>query len=219
MAKLDLRPVSVRYDPVRRLVQLMIGFVLYGTGIALLTRARLGLSPWGVLEEGLTKITGLTYGTSVAVTSVVVLLLWIPLRQRFGIGTLLNIAIISTVIDLVRAILPDQHVLGWQATCLVTGLFLNAVATATYVGTRLGPGPRDGLMTGLAARTGWSVRLVRTLIEVTVISIGWLLGGTVGVGTVCVAVTIGPLTQWLLPRVLWRPRGEPSSQPLGRGRS
>ncbi|RZQ64338.1 YczE/YyaS/YitT family protein [Amycolatopsis suaedae] len=208
MATVDLRPVGVRRDPVRRLTQLVGGLALYGASIAMLTRAGLGLSPWSVLEEGLTKITGFTYGTSVAVTSVFVLLLWIPLRQRPGIGTVLNVLIISVTVDLVRAVLPDQHTLAWQVVLLVGGVALNALATAVYVGTRLGPGPRDGLMTGLAARTGWSVRLVRTMIEVTVLALGWTLGGTVGVGTVLYALAIGPLTQWLLPRVAWKPRPE-----------
>jgi uncharacterized membrane protein YczE len=172
--------------------------------MGLMTRAGLGLDPWDVLHEGFTKRTGLTFGMTTAIASVFVLLLWIPLRQRPGIGTLLNVIVISVTVDLVRAVLPDQHRLGSQIVLLVGGVVLNAVATATYVGARLGPGPRDGLMTGLAARTGWSVRLVRTGIEVTVLATGWLLGGTIGVGTVLYALSIGPLTQALLPFVTWR---------------
>lgn len=172
--------------------------------MAMLTRAHLGLDPWDVLHEGLTKRTGLSFGTVTAIASVFVLLLWIPLRQRPGIGTVANVVVISVTVDAVRAVLPDQHALALQVLLLVGGVVLNAVATAVYVGTRLGPGPRDGLMTGLTARTGWSVRLVRTGIEVTVLAVGWLLGGTFGVGTVLYALTIGPLTQALLPLVTWR---------------
>jgi uncharacterized membrane protein YczE len=204
VAQIDLRPVRISRDPARRSVQLLAGLALYGTSSAMLTRAHLGLEPWGVLAEGVMKHTGLTFGTVTGIVSVAVLLLWIPLRQRPGIGTVANVVVISVVVDLVRAVLPDQHDLAWQVAFLVGGVALNAVATATYVGARLGPGARDGLMTGLAARTGWSVRLVRTGIEVAVVAVGWLLGGTVGVGTVLYALAIGPLTQALLPLVTWR---------------
>ncbi|MEV4596297.1 hypothetical protein AB0K15_02720 [Amycolatopsis sp. NPDC049253] len=204
MAVVDLSPLSVRRAPVRRGAQLLAGLALYGASMAMLTRAHLGLDPWDVLHEGLTKLTGLSFGTITAIASVFVLLLWIPLRQRPGIGTVANVVVISVTVDAVRAVLPDQHALALQILLLVGGVVLNAVATAVYVGTRLGPGPRDGLMTGLTARTGWSVRLVRTGIEVTVLAVGWLLGGTFGVGTVLYALTIGPLTQALLPLVTWR---------------
>ncbi|MEU4674386.1 hypothetical protein AB0F91_42100 [Amycolatopsis sp. NPDC023774] len=204
MAVVDLSPLSVRRAPVRRGAQLLAGLALYGASMAMLTRAHLGLDPWDVLHEGLTKRTGLSFGTVTAIASVFVLLLWIPLRQRPGIGTVANVVVISVTVDAVRAVLPDQHALALQVLLLVGGVVLNAVATAVYVGTRLGPGPRDGLMTGLTARTGWSVRLVRTGIEVTVLAVGWLLGGTFGVGTVLYALTIGPLTQALLPLVTWR---------------
>ncbi|NIH85934.1 hypothetical protein [Amycolatopsis granulosa] len=204
MTAIDLRPVRVSISPARRLTQLLAGLALYGTSMAMMTRARLGLDPWDVLHEGITKRTGLTFGTVVGIASVAVLLLWIPLRQRPGLGTVLNVLVISVVVDLVRAVLPDQQVLGWRITLLIAGILLNAVATAVYVGARLGPGPRDGLMTGLAARTGWSVRLVRTGIEVTALAAGWLLGGTVGAGTILYALAIGPLTQALLPHVAWR---------------
>jgi uncharacterized membrane protein YczE len=204
VAQIDLRPVRISRDPARRSVQLLAGLALYGTSAAMLTRAHLGLEPWGVLAEGVMKHTGLTFGTVTGVVSVLVLLLWIPLRQRPGIGTVANVVVISVTVDLVRAVLPDQHDLVWQIVFLAGGVALNGFATATYVGARLGPGARDGLMTGLAARTGWSVRLVRTGIEVTVVAVGWLLGGTVGVGTVLYALAIGPLTQALLPLVTWR---------------
>ncbi|WIX80216.1 hypothetical protein QRX50_05355 [Amycolatopsis carbonis] len=204
MAVVDLSPLSVRRAPVRRGAQLLAGLALYGASMAMLTRAHLGLDPWDVLHEGITKLTGLSFGTVTAIASVFVLLLWIPLRQRPGIGTVANVVVISVTVDAVRAVLPDQHALALQILLLVGGVVLNAVATAVYVGARLGPGPRDGLMTGLTARTGWSVRLVRTGIEVTVLAVGWLLGGTFGVGTVLYALTIGPLTQALLPLVTWR---------------
>jgi uncharacterized membrane protein YczE len=204
VAQLDLRPVRITRAPVRRSAQLLAGLALYGTSMAMLTRAKLGLDPWDVLHEGFTKRTGLSFGTITAIASVVVLLLWIPLRQRPGIGTVANVVVISVTVDLVRAVLPDQHALGWQIALMTGGVAVNGLATATYVGARLGPGPRDGLMTGLSARTGRSVRLVRTGIEVTVLAAGWLLGGTVGVGTVLYAVAIGPLTQALLPLVVWR---------------
>ncbi|QRP45569.1 YitT family protein [Amycolatopsis sp. FDAARGOS 1241] len=212
MAVVDLSPLSIRRAPVRRGAQLLAGLALYGASMAMLTRAHLGLDPWDVLHEGLTKLTGLTFGTVTAIASVFVLLLWIPLRQKPGVGTVANVLVISVTVDTVRAVLPDQHVLALQILLMVGGIVLNAVATAVYVGTRLGPGPRDGLMTGLTARTGWSVRLVRTGIEVTVLAVGWLLGGTFGVGTVLYALAIGPLTQALLPLVTWRSRSREEHQ-------
>jgi uncharacterized membrane protein YczE len=204
VAHVDLRPVPLRASPGRRLPQLVLGLVLYGASMAMMTRANLGLNPWDVLHEGLTFITGLSFGTVTAIASIAVLLLWIPLRQRPGVGTIANIVIIAVTVDLVRLVLPEQHGLGWQITLLVGGVVLNGVATAAYVGARLGPGPRDGLMTGLAARSGRSVRLVRTGIEIVVLAVGWLLGGTVGVGTVLYALAIGPLTQTFLPWLAWR---------------
>ena len=204
MAQIDLRPVRISRDPVRRSTQLLAGLALYGISVAMLTRAHLGLEPWGVLAEGVTKHTGLTFGTATGVISVAVLLLWIPLRQRPGVGTVANVVVIAVVVDLARAVLPDQHDLGWQITLLVGGVALNGFATATYVGARLGPGARDGLMTGLAARTSRSVRLVRTCLEITVVVAGFALGGTVGFGTVLYALAIGPLTQAVLPLTTWR---------------
>ncbi|MDQ0377789.1 membrane protein YczE [Amycolatopsis thermophila] len=204
MTAIDLQPVSVAIRPARRLTQLLAGLALYGASMAMMTRAGLGLAPWDVLHEGLARWTGLSFGTVVAIASVGVLLLWIPIRQRPGVGTVLNVLVVSVTVDLVRAVLPEQHALGWRLTLMLGGVALNAVATASYVGARLGPGPRDGLMTGLAARNTWSVRVVRTAIELTVLVAGWFLGGTVGAGTVIYAVAIGPLTQALLPHVAWR---------------
>lgn len=209
VAQLDLRPVTVRTQPARRLPQLLAGLVLYGTSIALMTRANLGLSPWDVLHQGIVLHTGLTFGTATFVVSAFVLLMWVPLKQRPGVGTVANVIVIAITVDLARAVIPEQHAIGAQLAMLVGGVLLNGFATATYVGTRLGPGPRDGLMTGLSARTGRSVRLVRTCIELTVLATGWLLGGSVGLGTVLYAFGIGPLTQAFLRFVAWRP-GKPA---------
>jgi uncharacterized membrane protein YczE len=161
-------------------------------------RSGLGLNPWDVLHEGLTRRTSSSFGLIVAITGAVVLAIWIPLRQRAGIGTVANIVVIAGTIDVALAVVPTPTGSS-RIVMLVGGVLLNGVATAAYVGARLGPGPRDGLMTGLAARTGVSIRLVRTLIEILVLSSGWLLGGTVGAGTLLYALTIGPLTQALLP--------------------
>jgi uncharacterized membrane protein YczE len=196
-------PVSVR--PARRLSQLAVGLVLYGVSDALLVRAHVGLDPWDVLAEGLTKRFGIDFGTVTAVIGLVVLLGWIPLRQRPGVGTIANIGLIALSIDAVLYTVPQQTVLAMQIPMMVGAVVLNGIATAVYVGARLGPGPRDGLMTGIAARSGWSIRLVRTGIEVTVLVAGWFLGGTVGVGTVVYALGIGPLIQLFLPRCTWRP--------------
>jgi len=162
-------------------------------------RGGLGLNPWDVLHEGLSKQTPLSFGLITAITGVAVLLAWIPLRQRPGPGTVANVVVIAVAVDLALFLLPPVTGFGPRIALLVGGVLLNGVATAAYVGARLGPGPRDGLMTGLAARTGWSIRLVRTGLEVVVLAVGWLLGGTVGVGTVLYALAIGPLTQAFLP--------------------
>jgi uncharacterized membrane protein YczE len=184
----------------RRLVQLYGGLVLFGVSLALMLRAELGLGPWDVLHQGVANRTGLSIGLVVNLTAVAVLLLWIPLRQRPGLGTLSNVVVVGIVTDATLALAPTVEHLGLRVTLLVVGILANAVATGLYVGARLGPGPRDGLMTGLAAR-GHSIRLVRTLIEVTVLAGGWLLGGSVGVGTVIYALAIGPLVGVLLPRL------------------
>jgi uncharacterized membrane protein YczE len=199
IAAVDLAPLPLRRAPARRLAQLVGGLALYGTSMAMQIRAGLGLNPWDVLHEGLSLRTPLSFGLITAITGAAVLLLWIPLRQRPGIGTVANVVVIAVAVDAVLAVLPAAT--GWPArvALLVGGVVLNGVATAAYVGARLGPGPRDGLMTGLAARTGRSIRLVRTGLEVVVLATGWLLGGTVGAGTVLYALAIGPLTQLFLP--------------------
>lgn len=201
---LDLQPVPVTVAPVRRLPQLLGGLALYGISTALLVRSALGLQPWGVLSEALSVRTGLTYGTVTAVIGALVLLGWIPLRQRPGVGTVANIVVIAVAVDAALAVLPATSSLVTRVVLLVAGVVLNGLAIATYVGARLGPGPRDGLMTGLTARTGRSLRWVRMGIEVAVLALGWVLGGTVGVGTVVYALAIGPLTQLFLPRVVWK---------------
>jgi uncharacterized membrane protein YczE len=188
----------------RRLTQLYLGLLLYGFSLALVVEAGLGLAPWDVLHQGLARVTGLSIGTWVVLISVVVLLLWIPLRQRPGLGTLSNAVLVGVSLDASLAVLPALDGLGVRGAALLAGVGLNAVATAAYIGARLGPGPRDGLMTGIAAR-GHSVRVVRTGIEVTVLVVGVLLGGTVGVGTLVYAMGIGPLVHPMMPFFLVAP--------------
>ncbi len=206
MAAIDLRPVPVTTSPVRRLPQLLGGLALYGASMGLQIRSTLGLDPWDVLHDALSKRTGLSFGTVTAIVGALVLLCWIPLRQRPGVGTVANILVIAVAVDVTLALVPPPSGLPVRITLLVAGVTLNALATAAYIGVRLGPGPRDGLMTGFTARTGVSIRLVRTGIEVTVLAAGWLLGGTAGVGTLLYALAIGPLTQAFLPLVTWRER-------------
>lgn len=188
----------------RRLTQLVLGLVVYAFSMAMIMRAGLGSMPWDVLHQGLAVHTGLSIGMLTVLTGAVVLLLWIPLRERPGIGTVANVVVIGLTVDLALAVLPELHALGGRIGLAAAGIVLNAAATAAYIGVGLGPGPRDGLMTGLAARTGWSVRLVRTAIEVVVVLSGWLLGGTFGVMTVAYALAVGPLIQWFLPRLTLR---------------
>ena len=185
----------------RRLLQLSIGLTLYGASMALMLRAALGLDPWDVFHQGVSGQVGLSIGMVVNLTGLVVLLLWIPLRQRPGIGTVANVVMIGTAMDLTLRVLPSIEGLAWQVAALILSIVANGFAGALYIGAGLGPGPRDGLMTGLARRTGWSLRLVRTGIEVTVLALGWALGGAVGVGTLLYAFGIGPLVQFFLPMV------------------
>lgn len=188
----------------RRLPQLVVGLALYGFSMAMMLRSDLGLAPWDVLTEGLSLRLPLSFGTITVVVSAVVLLMWVPLRQRPGLGTVANVFVVGIAVDVGLAVLRTPSSLVLQALLLVGGLVLNGLAGAVYLGSQLGPGPRDGLMTGLARRTGRSLRLVRTGIEVLVLGAGFLLGGTVGVGTVLYAVGIGPLTQRFLPLVAVR---------------
>lgn len=186
----------------RRLVQLYVGLGLYGASLALVVRAEVGVAPWDVLHQGLALQTGLSIGTWVVLAGLVVLLLWVPLRQRPGLGTVSNALLVGVALDATLALvppLPEGAPLAGRLLVLAAGVTLNGLATALYLGARLGPGPRDGLMTGLAAH-GYPVRVVRTGIEITVLTSGWLLGGAVGLGTVVYALAIGPLAQALLPR-------------------
>jgi uncharacterized membrane protein YczE len=185
----------------RRLVQLYAGLALYGASMALLVRSRLGVMPWDVLHQGLARHLGWSLGTVTIVVGAVVLLLWIPLRQLPGIGTVSNVVVIGLAVDATLAVLPAPSALAARIGFVVAGVVLNAVATAAYIGVHLGPGPRDGLMTGLVRRTGGSVRLVRTGIEATVVLTGWLLGGTLGLATVVYALAIGPLVHLLMPKL------------------
>jgi uncharacterized membrane protein YczE len=183
----------------RRLAQLFIGLAMYGISLATFIRAGLGLDPWDVFHQGLAEKTGLSIGVVVIIVSFLVLLLWIPLRQWPGFGTLCNAILVGVFADVGLALIPEISHLGGQIGMLAGAVLLNGIASACYIGARFGPGARDGLMTGLARRTGWSVRISRTLIEVVVLGAGWLLGGSVGVGTVVYALAIGPLVQLLLP--------------------
>lgn len=166
--------------------------------MAVMVRAGLGLDPWDVFHQGLAGRTGTTIGIACAVVGVVVLLAWIPLRNRPGVGTVANVIVISVVVDAGLLVLPTPSSLPVQVAMMLGAVVLNALSTVLYIGAGMGPGPRDGLMTGLVARTGLSVRLVRTSIEATVLTVGWLLGGTVGIGTVVYAFGIGPLVQMIL---------------------
>ncbi|HEY3578470.1 MAG TPA: hypothetical protein VGK68_10870 [Gaiellaceae bacterium] len=191
-----------------RLVQLYLGLILYGFSSSLLVLATLGLDPWDVFHQGLSRTFGLAIGTWAIIVGAVVLLLWIPLRQRPGIGTVSNVVLVGLTMNVVLGHVGAPHAMAARIACLVCGVFLNGVATGAYIGAGLGPGPRDGLMTGIAAR-GHSIRVVRTGIEVTVLVTGWLLGGTVGVGTVVYALSIGPLAHVFIPLFA---RGRPTPE-------
>jgi uncharacterized membrane protein YczE len=183
----------------RRLAQLYVGLALYGLSMALLVRSGLGVMPWDVLHQGLARHLGGTIGGWSIVVGALVLVAWVPLRERPGLGTVSNVVVIGVAVDAALAVLTEPSAMPVRVALAAGGVALNAVATAAYVGARLGPGPRDGLMTGLVRRTGRSVRLVRTGIEVAVVLAGWALGGTLGVVTVLYVLAIGPLVHVLLP--------------------
>ncbi len=185
---------------VRRLVSLYAGLVLFGLSVALMISARLGLDPWDVFHQGLARRTGLPFGWIVNGVGVGVLLLWIPLRQRPGFGTVSNVIVVGLVVDAALPLLPQPRAMAVRIAYLTAGILANGVATGLYIGAGLGPGPRDGLMTGLAKR-GWPIRRVRTSIELAVLAAGWLLGGTVGIGTLLYAISIGPLAHVLIPKL------------------
>ncbi|WEF27123.1 hypothetical protein PYR66_17730 [Klebsiella aerogenes] len=184
---------------VRRLLQLYIGLVLYGVSTALFVHANLGADPWDVFHLGVGKQFDLDFGTVMILTGAVVLLLWIPLRQMPGLGTISNVIVLGLAANATLALLPPLESLAARSLLLGGAVVMNALATGMYIGAGFGPGPRDGLMTGLHARTGWSLRGIRTAIELSALLVGWLLGGKVGVGTLVYAFAIGPLIQLFLP--------------------
>jgi uncharacterized membrane protein YczE len=194
-----------------RLIQLVGGLLLFGGSLALLVRSRLGLDPWDVFHQGLAIRSGIPIGTVTIVVGAVVLLLWIPLGQRPGIGTIANVILVGLALDATLAMIstPTDLVVRWFY--LIAGIVLNGIATGAYIGAALGPGPRDGLMVGIANR-GHPLRVVRTAIELTVLVVGWLLGGTVGIGTVLFAVTIGPIVHVTIPALTRRPRSRARSR-------
>ena len=205
----------------RRLPQLYAGLVLYGLSIAMMVRGHLGVAPWDVLHSGLTRHVPISLGEALVIVSFAVMLLWIPLKEVPGLGTISNAIVIGVSTDLFLGVLGQPDPMWLRGLLTVGGVVVCGLATAMYIGAQLGRGPRDGLMTGFARRTGLSLRLVRTLLEVTVVAIGLLLGGVAGLGTVLYALAIGPLTQAMLPgwvvNVEWRstsrrPR-RPSPQP------
>ncbi|RPH24754.1 hypothetical protein EHN07_14360 [Buttiauxella warmboldiae] len=183
----------------RRLLQLYIGLVLYGVSTAMFVRANLGADPWNVFHLGVARIFSLDIGIVMIAVGVLVLLLWIPLRQKPGLGTISNVIVIGLAADAALGLMPPVEPLVARSLLLLAAILVNAIATGMYIGAGFGSGPRDGLMTGINARTGWSVRSVRTAIELTVLLAGWLMGGTFGVGTVLYALAIGPLIQLCLP--------------------
>ncbi|PJJ65517.1 YczE/YyaS/YitT family protein [Compostimonas suwonensis] len=183
----------------RRIVQFSIGLVLYGVAIAMIVRAGIGVSPWDALTQGIDNLTGWGFGLITVVVGAVVLLLWIPLRQKPGIGTVLNVIVVGPAADLGFWLIPEGLELWARILLFAGGLLALAIATGLYIGARFGPGPRDGLMTGLHARTGWPIWVGRTMVEATVLLAGWLMGGNAGIGTLLFAVLIGPLCNWTIP--------------------
>jgi uncharacterized membrane protein YczE len=196
---LDTQVTSTGLIWTRRIAQLLGGLFLYGAGIALMVRAEIGVAPWDVLTQGISKQTGLPFGLITNLVGVLVLLLWIPIRQKPGVGTVANVLLIGPSAQLVLWLVPEQTELWVRIPLFIAGLLTVGVATGLYIGARLGPGPRDGLMTGLHARTRWPIWIVRTIIEVTVLTIGWILGGNVGIGTLAFALLIGPIANVTLP--------------------
>jgi uncharacterized membrane protein YczE len=183
----------------RRVIQLLIGLVVYGVGCALTVEAGLGVDPWTVFAEGVSLHTGIGIGWMTSIIGFVVLLLWIPLRQKPGIGTIANIVLVGASMQVALGIIPPMHGPVAQFAMLLGGIVLVAIASGLYIGAHFGPGPRDGLMTGMHSRLGWPIFACRALVELSVLTVGWLLGGTVGIGTVLFAVLIGPLVHVALP--------------------
>ncbi|NIF37062.1 hypothetical protein F3J30_11025 [Enterobacter sp. Tr-810] len=197
----------------RRLVQLYVGLGLYGLSTAMFIRSDLGVDPWDVFHLGVAIQLGMSIGTVIILTGAAVLLFWVPLRQWPGLGTISNVICIGLAADATMALIPELTSLPLRIALLVAGIVVNAIATGMYIGAGFGPGPRDGLMTGIHARLGWSIRSVRTSIEVSVLLIGIMLGGSFGVGTVLYALTIGPLIQICLPWFRQKPQVQKIPQP------
>lgn len=194
--------MSPHLTTVRRIVQLMIGLFLFGIGIALMVRSELGVAPWDVLTQGIMLQTGIPFGTVTIILSVIVLLLWIPIKQKLGIGTVLNALLVGPFADFgLWAFHTPDSLLG-RITLLIFGIVIIGFATGLYIGARYGPGPRDGLMTGLHRVTGKPIWVVRTAIEVVVLAIGWMLGGNFFVGTIAFALFIGPIAGFFMPLLL-----------------
>ncbi|HEU5012417.1 MAG TPA: hypothetical protein VFT66_07725 [Roseiflexaceae bacterium] len=187
-----------------RWLTLLAGLIMFGVGLALIVRANLGLGPWDVLHQGLSRHTGVPIGTVSIPVGLLILLAWLPLGERPGWGTLLNVVMIGLVLDGVLLLLPDVANLAARAVLLVAGIVVTGAGSGLYLSAQIGAGPRDGLMLGLSRKTGWSIRTVRTLIELSALVVGWLLGGTVGIGTLAFAFGIGPIVQVAL-RVFERP--------------
>ncbi|GMQ85913.1 MAG: membrane protein [Acidimicrobiia bacterium] len=195
-------PVPPRPELWSRLARLFLGLVLFGLGLALMVIADLGLAPWDVFHQGISERTGIPIGTVVIIIGLLLLLLWFPLQERIGIGTIANAIVIGLVLDLSLLVLPDRLdllMVRWAA--MLVGVVVVAIGSGYYIGSGLGPGPRDGLMTGIARITGSPIGLVRGVLEISVLVVGWLLGGTVGIGTVVFALAIGPLVQFFLSRL------------------
>lgn len=199
----------------RRLPRLLLGLALCGVAFGLIVQAGLGLDPWDVFHQGVSEHTGVPIGQVTVITGFVVLIGWIPLRERIGLGTVLNALIIGTVMDVVIGAVPEAETLPSRWALLLAGLLISGPGIGMYIGARLGPGPRDGIMTGVAQR-GPSIRLVRTMIELIALAAGWALGGTVGIGTLLFALTVGPNVQFWLDRLdLGHPPGfEPKLDPV-----
>lgn len=197
----------------RRLVQLYVGLVLYGASAAFMVRAGLGLDPWDVFHQGVAERTGLSIGTVSVLVGAFVLVLWWPLRQRPGLGTVSNVVVIGTSMDATLWLVPHLEAMAVRVPLMAGAVVLNGAATGMYISARFGPGPRDGLMTGLHRVTGRSIRLMRTCVEVTVLATGFALGGSVGVGTVVYALAIGPLAQFFL-RIFAVPGAEGGRSPV-----
>lgn len=196
----------------RRVAQLFIGLLVFGLSVAMMIRAVVGVPPWDVFTQGLVRVTGLPFGAFTVIISVTLLLLWIPLRQKPGIGTVLNALLVGPAIELGFTLFAQPDALWARILLFAGGLVLNGIATGLYIGARFGPGPRDGLMTGLHRVTGKPIWVVRTSIEVVVLISGWLLGGNVGVGTLAFALLIGPLVHFFMPLLLVPPALSPQAE-------